>query len=422
MDGDSLFSCLIIICLLFMSGYLSMSETAFASVSRVRLKSLCEHGDSRAKKARYVTENFNKAITTLLIANNIVNLTLAAYITVLVTRRWGVSFVTVSTIVTTLVVFLIGEMLPKSMGKRYSERVALSSAGTLCFFMRVFAPVSAVLTAIGNAAAKLTKGDPEVSVTEDELYDLIETMTDDGELSEERGELVQSAMSFGEVCAENIVTARVDIAAIDIDWPPERTLEFIKQVRHSRLPVYQGSVDNIIGILQIKKYIKAYLDGEAAELKKLLDEPFYVHASTMIDELLREMSERKCNIAVVTDNFGGTLGIVTVEDILEELVGEIWDEDDVVVEPCVKLADGSYSFQADVEVEDAFDFMDYESPDAYDFEHISLGQWAYEQLDGIPVGGESFAYNDLTVIVQDVENRRIRTLRIERSKEAGEAQ
>ncbi len=418
-DGNSILPAIIIVFLLTCAAYFAVCETAFASVSRIKLKTAQEHGDKRADRAVFVAENFDKAITTILICTNIVHLAAASYVTVLVTRRWGVGAVSVSTIVTTIAVFFIGEMLPKSIGKKYSETLALGTAGLLCFFMRVFTPVSAVLTAIGNSAARLTTGDNEVTVTEDELCDIIENMTDGGELDSSRGELVRSAMSFGDVTVENILTARVDLAAIDVGDAPEEIITLIKQQRHSRIPVYEDSIDNIIGILQIRKYIKAYLaDGERVNLRALLDKAYFIHSSTHIDELLRYMSSSKINMAIVTDSYGGTLGVVTVEDILEELVGEIWDEDDEVVEKSVKNGDGSFSFDASVSVDDAFEFMGYSDPDEFDFEHKFLGEWAYEQFDFIPAEGESFEYNGLHVTVTQVNSRRIIKLRIDSPPEA----
>ena len=415
MDGDSnsILSAIIILILLGFAAYFALCETAFASVSRVRLKLESDRGDRRAKKAVYVTEHFDRAITTILIGTNIVHLAAASYVTVLVTRRWGLSAVTLSTILTTIVVFFVGEMLPKSIAKKYSERFSLGTAGSLCFFMRIFTPISWLLTGIGNLAAKLTKGDSEVTVTEDELYDIIESMTDEGELDEEQGELVTSALSFGEVTVESILTARVDVTAIDVDWPQEKVMALVREVRHSRVPVYENTIDNIIGILQIRKYIKSCIeDAEHTELRALLDEPYFIHQSTNIDELLPIMSSKKLNMAVVTDNYGGTLGVVTVEDILEELVGEIWDEEDVVVETCVKNDDGSFTFDAEVDIEDAFAFMDYEDPDEFDFEHKLLGEWTYEQFDLMPEQGGSFTYNGLLVTVEEIEHRRIRKLHI----------
>ena len=413
--------------MLFFAAYFAVCETAFASVSRVRLKVKADRGDRRAQRAVFVTEHFDKAITTILIGTNIVHLAAAAYVTVLVTRRWGVNAVTLSTVITTVVVFFVGEMLPKSIAKKYSERFSLGTAGSLCFFMRIFTPLSFVLTAIGSAAARLTRGDSEVSVTEDELYDIIENMTDEGELDAEQGELVTSALSFADVTVESILTARVDVTALDVEWPPERVMEVVRNLRHSRVPVYEGTIDNIIGVLQIRKFMKAWLsDREHISLRALLDETYFIHQSMKIAELLPVMSGKKLNMAVVTDNYGGTLGVVTVEDILEELVGEIWDEEDVVVETCVKNDDGSFTFDAEVDIEDAFDFMGYEDPDEFDFEHKLLGEWTYEQFDRLPETGDSFRYNGLLVTVQAVEHRRVLKLRIERipedAPEGGDAQ
>ncbi len=412
MDEGSILSCVIIAVLLLLSAYFSATETAFASVSRVRIKAAMDRGDRQAKKAMYVLDHFDQAITTILIGNNIVNLTVAALVTVLVTRRFGLSAVSISTICTTIAVFFAGEMLPKSIGKKRCDRIALSNAGSLYVLMRVLTPLSAVLTAIGNGVAKLTRGDPEVSVTEDELYDIIETMKDDGDLDAEQGELVHSALMFADVTVESVLTARVDVAAINIADSHEAILARVKEEKHSRLPVYRDSIDHIVGILQIRTYIKAYLkQGEALDLEGLLDEAFFVHQSASIAELLPEMSRQKQNIAIVTDNYGGTLGIVTVEDILEELVGEIWDEDDEVVETVSALSDGSWMLDAGLTLEEAFDCMDYSDPEDNAWEHKLLSEWAYETIGHIPQEGDSFDYHDLHLTVAEMRQNRIVKLR-----------
>ena len=421
MDDGSILSVLIILALLLCADYFAVCETSFASVSRIRLKTAMERGDRQANKAMYVCEHFDKAITTILIGTNIVHLSCASYVTVLVTRRWGISAVTLSTFVTTIVVFFVGEMLPKSIAKKYSLRLALGTASSLVFFMHLLTPVSFALTKIGEFASHLTRGDSEVSVTEDELYDIIESMTDEGNLDSEQGDLVHSALAFGDLTAESILTARVDMETIDVDDPLDEVLAQVKASRHSRIPVYQDSVDNIIGVLQIRRFMREYLrKREKTNLRSLLDEPYFVHQSAKIDELLSVMSSKKINMTIVTDSYGGTVGIVTVEDILEELVGEIWDEDDEVVEPCVDHGDGSYSFDAGVDIEDAFAFMDYEDPDETDFDHKLLGEWVYEQFEAIPREGDSFSYNGLRVTVEKVQQRRIMKLRIQRLPEGRE--
>ena len=261
----------VIIVLLLGAAYFAIMETAFSSASRIRLKAAADHGNRRAGQALYVLDHFDQAITTLLIGTNILHLTIATIVTVAVQRVWGMWAVTAATLVTTVVVFFAGEMLPKSIAKKYAERLAMATARSLRFFMVLFHPLSVMLTAIGNAAARCIRGEPAVTVTEDELADIIENMTDDGELTAERGELMSSALSFAEVPVESVITARVDVAAVDVDDPPEEILAYVREQRHSRLPVYADSVDNVIGILQIRKYIKACIKagGKAVDIRPL---------------------------------------------------------------------------------------------------------------------------------------------------------
>ena len=329
--------------------------------------------------------------------------------------------VTISTFVMTLAVFFAGEMLPKSIAKKYSERLSLSVAGSLWFFMTVLKPLAKLLTAIGNAAARLAKVDPQISVTEDEIYDIIEDMTEEGSLDEERGELISSALQFAETTVESILTSRVDIVALDIEDSLDEMLSTIKAETHSRLPVYEGSIDNIIGILSIRKFIKIYLrEGENMDVRALLDEPYFIHGSTNIDGLLPVMSKKRLNMAVVTDNYGGTLGIVTVEDILEELVGEIWDEDDVVEEPYIALPDGGWDCTAEMTVSDVFELLELDEDDDDEFTNKLLGEWAYEQFDAIPSVGDSFGYENVAVTVSEMHNNRILRLKVRLSDKGGE--
>ena len=400
--------------LLVFAVFFAVAETAFASTSRMRMRLAEDRGDARARDALYVLDNFDLAISAILIGTNIVHISVAALVTLAVTRRWGLSAVSVSTLITTGVVFFVGEMLPKSVAKKYSDKLALSTAGPLVFFMKLFRPASRVLTAVGQAAARSIPGDVEKSVTEDELYDIIEDMTEEGSLDEEQGDLISSALQFGDVTVENVLTPRVDLVALDMHSDSAQILDVIKSCTHSRLPVYDGSIDNIVGVLQIRKYIKAYLrEGEKLDLRPLVDEALFIHQSTKIDELLPVMSKRKHNLAVVTDNYGGTLGIVTVEDILEELVGEIWDEEDVVEEPIVELSDGVYEVDADESVSDVFEHLGYEDPEGDDeLVNTLMGEWAYEQFPAIPQPGDSFRYHRVSVTVAGMEHNRILKLRV----------
>ena len=408
MDDGSRLSGLIIVVLFFFAAYFAVAETAFASVSKIKIKAGVERGDARAEKALHILDNFDKAVTTILIGTNIVHLTIASMVTVLVTRRWGISAVTVGTIVTTIAVFFLGEMLPKSIAKRYSERLALATAGSLCFFMRIFTPISYVLTKIGQAAAKISGPGEEVSVTEDELYDIIEDMTDGGALNEDQGELISSALEFGDITVDSILTARVDLEAIDVTEDPEKIVEYLKNHRHSRYPVYEETTDHIIGTVQLRKYLRAYRKDKHPDLQSLLDEPFFIHYSMKVADLIEDIREKKLSMAMVLDDFGGTRGIVTVEDVLEELVGEIWDEEDIVVEEFTELGKGRYLASADMTVGEIFERMDYEElEEDEDLEYKRASEWAFEQFGHVPKVGESFTYEALSVSVARMQANRI---------------
>ena len=417
MDDGSQTTWLIVILLLVAAMFFAIAETAFASVSRVRLKTDAERGDKRAEKALFITDHFDRAITTLLICTNIVHIATASIVTVYVTKRWGVSAVSISTLITTLVVFFFGEMLPKSVARKYAEPLSLACAGTLSVLMTVLKPAAALLTLIGNAAARMLKGEEEAPVTESDIYDIIEDMAEEGTINEEQSELISSALQFGDVTVESILTSRVDVAAIDIDMPQEEILQFIKEQNHSRLPVYEGTIDNIIGILHIRRYIRYYIrKGEALDIKPLLYEPFFIHQSTKIDDLLTIMSKKKINIAVVTDNYGGTLGIVTDEDILEELVGEIWDEDDRAVRNVVPMTDGSYSVNPEEDVLDVLDELgvDYAEEVEQRFKHKLMNELAYEAFPSIPVAGDSFHFLGTMISVLVMRHNRIMRLKVRR--------
>ena len=427
MDDGSRLPWIIAVLLLFCAAFFAVAETAYASCPKSRVKAAAERGDARAKTALLILDDFDKAISTLLICTNIVHIATASIVTVAVTKMWGLSAVSISTIVTTIVVFFAGEMLPKSIAKKYSEPLALATGPVLRFLMKVFTPLSALLTWIGQSAAKLTPDETPVSFTEDELYDIIEDMTEEGSLDEQQGELISSALQFGEVTVESVLTPRVDLVAVDISSSLENILAVIKTTNHSRLPVYEGSIDNIIGVLQIRKFIKAYLRlGNNLDLRPLMDEVFFIHQSTNIDELLPVMSKRKLNMAVVTDNYGGTLGIVTVEDILEELVGEIWDEDDVVEESFVELGDGVYMVGADESVTDVFEQLGFEDPEENEeLVNTLMGEWAYEQFPAIPKVGDSFRYHQVQVTVASMAHNRILKLKVvllPETEEGGQAE
>ena len=419
MDDGSKPPLLWVIFLLLGAAYCAITETALSSASRNKIKVASDHGNPRAKTVLSIMDNFDKAITTLLICTNIFHIANASIVTVYVTRRWGLSAVTLSTIITTIAVFFAGEMLPKSIAKKLPEKLILACAPLLSLLMKVLSPLSRLLTWIGQAATRRSKAEAHVSVTEDELHDIIDEMAEEGALDEKQSELISSALEFGDVTAEGILTPRVDIDAIDIDDNPDNILSFIKNQTHSRIPVYEGSIDNIIGVLQIRKFLKGYLQtGKMPSVRETMDEVYYAHQSTEIHELLPEMSRHKLSMAVITDSYGGTVGIITVEDILEELVGEIWDESDVVQEPIERVGEDEYLADATQTLSAVFDFIDFDDPqpDDKDEANLQIGEWVYEQFSSIPKKDDSFTYYNLKVSVDSIEHNRILKVRIKVQK------
>ena len=416
MDDGSKPPLLWVILLLIGAAYCAITETALSSVSKNKIKVASEHGNPSAKRVLSILDEFDKAITTLLICTNVFHIAIAAIVTVYVTKRWGLTAVSISTIITTIAVFFAGEMLPKSIAKKKPEKLILACSGLLSLLMKILTPFSYILTKIGQSVAKHQKGDVPVSVTEDELHDIIDEMAEEGALDENQSDLITSALEFGDVTAESILTPRVDIAAIDIEDDPDEILAFIKNQTHSRIPVYEGSIDNIIGVLQIRKFLKSYLQpGRIPDIRETMDKVYYAHQSTEIHELLPQMSKRKLNMAVITDSYGGTLGIVTVEDILEELVGEIWDETDIVQEPIVKLSDDTYLVDATQTLNAVFDYIDFDDPeeDEKDGANLQIGEWVYEQFSMIPQNGDCFDYYNLHVCVEDIQHNRILKVKVQ---------
>lgn len=415
MDPDS--RTIIIVCLLFVaSAYCALTETAVSSVSRTKIKVRADKGNGSAKKVLYVLDNFEDAITTLLICTNIAHIAAASVVTAAVTRRWGLSAVTASTFIMTLAMFLIGEMLPKSIGKKLSEKSSLACAGLLVALMKVLRPITAILSGIGKLTLRIAGSREEVSVTEDEIYDIIEDMTEEGSIDEEQSELISSALSFGDITVTSIMTPRVDVEGIDINMSREDILNEILKQNHSRLIVYDKTIDKVVGVLQIRRFLKSYISRHIIpDIRRMTDKVFFAHQSMPIDELFDNMTENRFNIAVVLDGFGGTLGIVTIEDILEEIVGEIWDEDDEIREPIVKLSDDTVLASCDETVESVFDELDYEEEDESAeerFTNLLLCDFIYEQVGSIPKKGDSFEYKGLKIRVEEVDQNRVLTAKI----------
>ena len=343
---------LVVLFVLFVIGgaFFGGTESAFSAMNRIRMKSKADDGDKRAKNAVFISSNFDKALTTLLIGNNITHIAAASVATLIATRLFGASDTVslVCTVITTLVVFLFSEMIPKAFANDRSESAALFSAGFLRFLMKILSPVSAFFTLISSAFTKLFEHfihrEEEPSITEDELYDIIDTIEEEGVFNEEQGDLFKSALDFSDTHAADVMTMRGDITGIDTSLPKDKILSIVQSSVHSRLPVYVGSIDNIIGIVHTRTYLREYMKNPRLNIrsKAVLMPAYRVKPDAMIDDLLEEMRQHKFYLAVVSDGDEKTLGLVTIEDFLEELVGEIWDEDDIVDKNFISLGGNRY--------------------------------------------------------------------------------
>jgi CBS domain containing-hemolysin-like protein len=388
------------------AAYCAASEISYASINKIRIKNYADNGDKRAKTAMYISNNFDQALTTILIGNNLTHIGFASLATLISTQLWGVESVKYTTIVVTVIVFLISEMIPKSYAKANNVKLSLAVSGSLFTLMKVFLPITSLFMFISRRLSKLFPESQEPAITEEEFYDIIETAEEEGILDRGKQELVNSALDFDGVTVGDILTAREDIVALDIDSKQEEILEKIKTQKYSRLPVYKGNIDNIIGILQIRKFLKLYIKHDVFDVRSLLLEPHFISKKAPIDDILKEMSNKKLHISIVVDDLGKTLGVVTVEDILEELVGEIWDEEDVVNEKFLKLGGDRYEISGDLTVADSFIRMGYQC-DKEEICRKTIGQWAREHFNSMPYEGDSFHYQNLEVSILHIDSGRI---------------
>ena len=326
-------SIILYLALIIFSAYFSGTEISLASVNRIHMMSMSSKGSKAADRVLYILDNFDEALSVLLIGNNVVNIACASLTVVIVNDIWkgSATAVSIATLVTTLIIFVFGEMLPKCFARACNEKFAMFSAGILLFLMKLLKPLSFLFTGISRIASRPFKknAEPDVTMTEDELHDIVENISDDDDFDEEKGKLVKSALHFSNATVDQILTPWDQVLKIQSSMKTHEILDLIKQTGHSRIPVVDRQ-GNVKGILQIRRFIKAFLkSGHNVVLSSVLDYPYFVKNDIVIDDLLSDMSNHKRNLAIIKGNDGKIVGIVTIEDILEELVGEIYDEDDI---------------------------------------------------------------------------------------------
>ena len=408
MDSTSITIILVLIVLIFLSGWFSSTETAYSSVNKVRLKSKADDGNVRAQKAYVLLEQYDKLLSCLLVGNNIVNLTAATLGTVLFTKLLPVYGPVVSTIVLTVVVLIFGEIVPKTLAKDAAERYCIRAAGPLHLCMVVLTPLYYFFSLFQILAKRLFSSHEEEGITEEELITMVEEAENEGGLEHHESELIRAAIEFNDMEVEEILTPRVDIVAVPDTISMEDFAVIFAESGYSRIPVYHQSIDNIIGLVHEKDFFSARYHNHT-DVSSLVAKIFYTTGTAKISDLLRLLQIRKMHMAVVVDDYGGTMGIVTMEDILEELVGEIWDEHDEVIEEFKPQKDGSYLISCSANLDDLFDRF---SIRATDIDSASISGWVLDELGRLPEVGDHFVYEDLDVTVTKIDHRRILEIRV----------
>ena len=390
-----------VICLI-LSAYFSATETSFSSLSKTRLKVLADDGDKKAERALKLAENYDKLIFTILIGNNIVNIAMASIGTLLFIGIYGDVGATISTVVVTVVVLFFGEITPKSVAKDMPEKFAMFSAPFIRVWIWVLTPVNFLLSQWKKLVSRFFKTDDESKISHEELLLFMEDAEQDGGIDENEGELLRNALEFRDLTAAEILTHRIEIEAVDITDSHEDIAKVFTQSGFSRLLVYRDTIDQVVGVLHQKDF---YVNGKMTErpIADIMTAPLFVYQHTKIRDILETLQLKKSHIAIVVDDFGGTLGIVTMEDILEELVGEIWDEHDEVEEDFEKLGEDLYRVDCSVSLEDFCEFFDIK----LESDSVSVGGWIMEYLNHIPVKDEKIAVENLEITVSEVNAHRV---------------
>ncbi len=406
-------------CLVF-SAFFSGSEIAFNTANRARLKKAVESGASTAKLAYFITEHFTSTLSAILVGNNLVNIaasTVGTLIALHYIKNEAVASL-VATFAITFVLLIFGEIVPKVVFKHNADKAVKVVSVPIIILTVLLFPI----TIIAIGAVKLLsliwgkeKSDSEPTVAAEELSTIIDTVEEEGVIDEEQSELLQSTLEFQDTTVEEVMTARINMLDIDIEDDMDSIVEIIEESRYSRIPVYEDDIDNIIGILYLNHYYKALAENDGdytkIDLRALLLKPKMIHKTKKLPAALAMMREEKVHLAIVVDEFGGTLGIVTMEDILEEIVGEIWDESDEIVSMIQRTGENTYDVSGEMNIDDFFSEIEFEDSN-FECEYSTVGGWAIEELDADPHIGDSFTYQNLCVIVTEMDDMRITQLTV----------
>lgn len=404
--------------LILVSAFFSASEIAFASVSSMRLKTRLQKKETTSLKlALKISENYDNTLSAILMGNNLANNIASSVATVIVIGLLGDGYAWVATLVMTLLVLTFSEIIPKVLAKTFSEKFSVAVAIPVYTLTIIFRPLSWLFLLIVNLASKLWSKNVSDSdaVSEDDFENIIDIVEDEGVLDEESCDLLQNALDFDEVLAYEVITPRVDMEALDIKDPYEINLKKILETTYSRLPVYEDTPDNIIGIIHLNRVYKRLVDDEHISIRKLMLPVTFVHKTMPLPDVLEKMKETKCHMVVVLDEYGGTMGILTMEDVLEQLVGEIWDETDDIEREFVCIDETHFEAEGDMRIYDFFDEFDMDIEEDEDFEddNTTVGGWVMTMLDGEAEEDGYFIYESLKITVLEADDKRVEKIGVE---------
>jgi putative hemolysin len=410
MDDTTILYIILIAALILLSAFFSATEIAFSSLNEIKLKHMIQNGHKRAKKTLTLSENFDKVLTTILIGNNIVNIASASLATVVFIQYWGNAGVTLSTAVMTVLVLIFGEITPKSIAKRVPESFALAVTYPLLMFMFILTPLNIIFNFWQKLMTKLFKFQESPSITEDELLTYVSEAQQEGGINENEEEMIRNVIDFDDLKIEEIFTPRVKVVAVSLDEATKKITHAFRHYGYSRLPVYVGSIDHIVGVINYKDYFnKVLLDRQP--LENIIKKPVFVTEYMKISHLLELLKVNKSHMAIVKDEYGGTLGIVTMEDILEEIVGDIFDEHDEIIEQIKKIDETHYLVKGDTDLDDLFEVLEMEEDE--DADYATVNGWVQDQLGRIPSPGDVFRFRYLKVTVTEADHKRVLEVNVE---------
>ena len=409
----------VIFVMICLSAYFSASEIAFNSANKMRLRKAADNGSYAAKIAHGICDKFTTSLSAILIGNNLANIAVSTCSTLIIMNlfRNNVALAsTVATILVTVIILIFGEIIPKVLSKQNADTVARIVAIPTRILTIILSPLVFVVMAILFVLRKIWGSDhkdDEPTVTEEELVSIIDTIEEEGVIDEDQGDLLQSTLEFSDTTIEKIMTPRIDLTALDINDDDDKISALLSDMtQFSRLPVYEDSIDNIVGILSLTRYHKATLTEEKPDIRAMLLKPCKLHKTMKLPAALAKLRAAKMHLAIVIDEYGGTLGVITMEDILEELVGDIWDDTDVIVTECLSTGENTYEVIGDMNVDDFFEEIEFSKPESFTCEYTTVGGWAIEMLEADPHVGDSFRYENLFVIVANMDEERVTKLTV----------